>query len=48
VKFNNAVYVLHCFQKKSKQGIKTPKPNLDMIKERLKAARAHAKGEKND
>jgi len=46
VKFKDAVYVLHCFQKKSKQGIKTPKPNLDMIRERLKAARAHAEGEK--
>ncbi len=48
VKFKNAVYVLHCFQKKSKQGIKTPKANLDMIKERLKAAKAHAEGEHND
>ncbi len=48
VKFTNAVYVLHCFQKKSKQGIKTPKPNLDMIKERLKVAKAHAEGEQND
>ena len=48
VKFKNAVYVLHCFQKKSKQGIKTPKPNLDMIKERLKAAKAHAEGENHD
>lgn len=46
VKFKDAVYVLHCFQKKSKQGIKTPKPNLDMIKERLKLAKAHAEGEK--
>jgi phage-related protein len=47
VKFKDAVYVLHCFQKKSKQGIKTPKPNLDMIRERLKAAKAHAEGENN-
>lgn len=46
VKFKNAVYVLHCFQKKSTQGIKTPKPNMDMIKERLKAAKTHAEGEK--
>ncbi len=46
VKFKNAVYVLHCFQKKSTQGIKTPRPNLDMIRERLKAAKAHAEGEK--
>jgi len=46
VKFKNAVYVLHCFQKKSTQGIKTPRPNLDMIRERLKQAKAHAEGEK--
>ena len=44
VKLANSVYVLHCFQKKSKQGIATPKPDLDFIRERLKAAEAHAKG----
>jgi len=45
VKFRDAVYVLHCFQKKSTQGIATPKPDMDLIRERLKAAEAHAKGE---
>lgn len=44
VKFANAVYVLHCFQKKSTHGIATPKPDMDLIRERLKAAEAHAKG----
>lgn len=44
VKFGDVVYVLHCFQKKSTQGIATPKPDLDLIRERLKAAEAHAKG----
>lgn len=39
VKFAGWVYVLHCFQKKSKSGIKTPKPDLDLIDRRLKAAR---------
>jgi phage-related protein len=34
------VYVLHCFQKKSKQGIKTPKLDVDLIQRRLKDARA--------
>ena len=49
VRFQNAVYVLHCFQKKSTHGISTPKPDLDLIHERLKAAQAHAEGErKND
>jgi phage-related protein len=47
VQFGDAVYVLHCFQKKSKQGISTPKPEMDLIKTRLKAAQEHAKGERN-
>jgi phage-related protein len=34
VKFANAVYVLHCFQKKSTRGIATPKPDMDVIRER--------------
>ena len=45
VRLQGAVYVLHCFQKKSTRGIATPKPDLDLIRERLKAAQAHAKGE---
>lgn len=46
VKFGQSVYVLHCFQKKSTQGIATPKPDMDVINERLKAAEMHAKGER--
>jgi phage-related protein len=38
VKFAGWVYVLHCFQKKSKSGIKTPKEDIDLIHARLKAA----------
>ena len=38
VKFEGIVYVLHCFQKKSKKGIATPKPDMDLIKQRLKDA----------
>jgi phage-related protein len=38
VKFREAVFVLHVFQKKSKSGIATPKPDLDIIRARLKAA----------
>lgn len=38
VRFAEAVYVLHVFQKKSKQGIATPKSDLELIKERLKRA----------
>ncbi|MDR2213176.1 MAG: type II toxin-antitoxin system RelE/ParE family toxin [Pseudomonadales bacterium] len=44
VRFQNAVYVLHCFQKKSTHGIATPKHDLDLIHERFKAAETHAKG----
>src|SRR5713226_69473 len=39
VRFAGAVYVLHALQKKSKRGIATPKPELDLIKQRLKRAR---------
>lgn len=46
VKLGNNVYVLHCFQKKSPSGIATPKPNSDLIRARLKAAEAHATGER--
>lgn len=44
VRFGDAVYVLHCFQKKSTHGTETPKPDMDLIRERLKAAETHAKG----
>jgi phage-related protein len=38
VKFSAFVYVLHAFQKKSKKGIATPKPDIDLVKRRLKVA----------
>jgi phage-related protein len=44
VKIADIVYVLHCFQKKSTKGIETPKHEMDLIRERLKAAQARAKG----
>ncbi len=40
VRFHTAVYVLHCFQKKSRQGIKTPLHEIDLIKRRLREAEA--------
>ena len=46
VRIANGVYVLHCFQKKSKKGIATAKPDIQKIRERLKAAEAHAAGAK--
>jgi phage-related protein len=44
VRLVSAVYVLHVFQKKAKRGIATPKPGMDLIKRRLRAAIEHAKG----
>jgi phage-related protein len=35
------IYVLHAFQKKSKRGIATPKPDIELIKRRLLTARTH-------
>ncbi len=40
---SEAVFILHCFQKKSKSGIATPKEDMDIIRARLKVAEALAK-----
>lgn len=44
VRFAQTVYVLHCFQKKSKRGIETPEADMKLIRARLKEAEALAKG----
>lgn len=36
VRYAEAIYVLHCFQKKAKKGIATPKADMDLIKQRLR------------
>lgn len=41
VKLAGVVYVLHAFQKKSKQGIATPKQDIELIAARLKRAKEH-------
>jgi phage-related protein len=41
VKFKDAIYVLHAFQKKSKKGIATPKSHIELIEQRLKKAREY-------
>ena len=42
VRYLEAVYILHAFQKKSKRGIATPKKELDLIQRRLaEAERLH-------
>jgi phage-related protein len=38
VRFQDAVYVLHAFKKKSKRGIATPQRELNLVKQRLAAA----------
>jgi len=48
VRYAQAVFVLHVFQKKSKRGIETPKPDMDIIRQRLKAAAIIAQELKND
>jgi len=44
IRFSNRVYVLHCFQKKSRKGIETPKQDMDLIEARLKLSRRHSEG----
>jgi len=36
VRYAEAIYVLHAFQKKSKQGVATPRVEIDLIERRLK------------
>jgi phage-related protein len=38
VRFEKAVYVLHCFQKKSPSGVRTAKQDVVLIHERLRTA----------
>jgi phage-related protein len=43
VRFQRAVFVLHVFQKKAKRGMATPKADLELIRQRLRAAELLAK-----
>jgi phage-related protein len=36
VKIDTDIWVIHAFQKKSKSGIKTPRMEIDLIRDRLK------------
>lgn len=52
IQFEEIVYVLHAFQKKSKSGIKTTKQDINLVEQRLKAAKQMykewlTKGKKN-
>jgi phage-related protein len=48
VKFAEAVFVLHCFQKKSKRGIETPREDMNIIRARLRLAETLAKELRNE
>jgi len=39
VQFTRAMYVLHCFQKKSPSGIRTSLEDVRLVNQRLRAAR---------
>ena len=43
VKIAHAIYVLHCFQKKSTKGAETPKLDMELIRDRLKFVLSHSK-----
>ncbi len=40
VRFERVVYVLHAFQKKSPRGVRTAKPDVELIRQRLRVAHA--------
>ena len=48
VKFEEAVFVLHCFQKKSRSGIATPKVDMNIIRARLKFIEALIQERRHD
>ena len=41
VRFEGVVYVLHVFQKKSPSGVRTARPDVELVRERLRRAREH-------
>jgi phage-related protein len=48
VRFEDVLYVLHAFQKKSTSGIATPQRYLDLIRQRLRDAEAVHKAANGD
>jgi len=48
VRYPEAVFVLHCFQKKSHHGIATPREDMEVIHGRLKIAAAIVKEWRNE
>jgi phage-related protein len=48
IRFEGVLYVLHAFQKKSTSGITTPQRHMDLIRQRLRDAKAIHKTTKGD
>ena len=48
VNLGDVIYMLHVFQKKSKRGAETPKPDMDLIRARLKKAQEDANERRRD
>ena len=40
VRFEKTIYVLHCFQKKSPSGVRTARTDVELVRDRMKVARA--------
>jgi phage-related protein len=47
-RFQEAIFVLHVFQKKSKRGIATPQTDIEIIRQRLKIATIVAQELRNE
>jgi phage-related protein len=45
--FDDAIYVLHVFQKKSKSGIATPRHEIEVIRRRFAEAERHYRERRN-
>ena len=43
VSIGDSIYVVHAFQKQSKAGSATPKPVIDLIRQRVKRLRSEVK-----
>jgi phage-related protein len=48
VTMSDAVYVLHCFQKKSRKGIETPRRDMELIHRRLQHVYLQGRGDKHE
>ena len=47
VRFHDAIYVLHAFQKKSKKATATPQREIELVKQRLAAAEQNYRERQN-